>query len=101
MPRARSPKREEAIRQAHQLVEIDGLSRADATRRLWEAGYYEGARDYPSPGWITALLKAHRKRQKERRAELLRTKVTRGASASKPKTPAPQDEKQVSHDGGG
>ena len=50
-------KRDDAKRTAWSLVEIDGLSHAQATRVLWESGFYEGARDYPTPGWLKGLLR--------------------------------------------
>lgn len=76
MPPARKPKRAKAVALAHKLVVVEGLSRGQATRALVEAGLYEGARDYPSSGWITALLRAHKERRESRTRELLETKVT-------------------------
>ena len=63
MPRPQSKKRQEAAQRARTLTEIDGLTKAAATRVLVNEGYYEGDRDYPSSGWITGLLRDEQRRR--------------------------------------
>lgn len=77
MSRPSSARRREAATKAQELV-ASGLSKAQATRSLFEAGYYEGARDYPSSGWIKGLLRDAARWRQSRTQALLREKVTRG-----------------------
>lgn len=94
-------KRDDAKRTAYSLVEIDGLSHAQATRVLWESGFYEGARDYPTPGWLKGLLRDYRKDKAAKTAALLRDKVTRGLPPKEGSEPRAPRGKVVSHERAG
>ena len=76
MASARSEKRTKAIALAHKLVVVDGLSRGEAARALFTAGLYEGARAYPSSGWITALLRSYWARRESQTREMPEAKAT-------------------------
>jgi len=93
-------KRDDAKRTAWSLVEIDGLSHAQATRVLWESGFYEGARDYPTPGWLKGLLRDYRKDKAAKTAALLRDKVTRGLPPKEGSEPRAPKGHTVSHESG-
>jgi hypothetical protein len=93
-------KRDDAKRTAYSLVEIDGLSHAQATRVLWESGFYEGARDYPTPGWLKGLLRDYRKDKAAKTAALLRDKVTRGLPPKEGSEPRAPKGHTVSHESG-
>ena len=78
MPRPQSKKRQEAAQKARDLTEIDGLTKAAATRVLVNEGYYEGDRDYPSSGWITGLLRDEQRRRTSKTRKLITEYVHRG-----------------------
>lgn len=93
MARPSSARRREAATKAQEFV-ASGLSKAQATRTLFEAGYYEGGRDYPSSGWIKGLLRDAARWRQSRTQALLREKVTRGGE------PVERIARQVEQSGG-
>lgn len=69
MPKIPSEKRQGAARLAWEYIHKKGLTRAEATRRLVAEGYYDGRKDYPSRGWLTALLRDEARRRIGARVE--------------------------------